>query len=62
MITGATPTGRKEVAKLVEKRHTDFLRDIHGYIKIMNESTERKIASSDFLIVRWITACDEFSN
>lgn len=40
----------REVARLVEKRHTDLLRDIRGYINIMEESNERKIASVDFFI------------
>lgn len=40
----------REVARMVEKRHTDLLRDIRGYINIMEESNERKIASVDFFI------------
>ena len=40
----------REVAKLVEKRHNDLLRDIRGYIEIMEKSGERKIAHSDFFI------------
>lgn len=40
----------REVAKLVEKRHNDLLRDIRGYIEIMDKSGERKIAHSDFFI------------
>lgn len=39
----------REVAKLVEKRHTHLLRDIDGYVKIMEEWTEPKIGLSDFL-------------
>lgn len=42
--------GSREVAKLVEKRHNDLLRDIRGYIEIMDKSGERKIAHSDFFI------------
>lgn len=40
----------REVALLVEKRHNDLLRDIRGYIEIMEKSGERKIAHSDFFI------------
>lgn len=37
----------REVAKLVERNHKDLLRDIRGYVKIMEESNERKIAPVD---------------
>lgn len=40
----------REVSKLVEKRHNDLLRDIRGYIEIMEKSGTRKIAHSDFFI------------
>lgn len=48
----------REVAAMVEKNHAHLLRDISGYIKIMENSTEsksgfsgeRKIAHSDFFI------------
>lgn len=40
----------REVALLVEKRHNDLLRDIRGYIEIMDKSIERKIAHSDFFL------------
>lgn len=40
----------REVALLIEKRHNDLLRDIRGYIEIMEKSGERKIAHSDFFI------------
>lgn len=40
----------REVAKLVEKRHNDLLRDIRCYIEVMEKSGERKIAHSDFFI------------
>lgn len=40
----------REVALLLEKRHNDLLRDIRGYIEIMEKSGERKIAHSDFFI------------
>ena len=39
-----------EVARLVEKQHGHLLRDIAGYVKIMEESTESKIGVSDFFI------------
>lgn len=37
-----------EVAEMVEKRHTDLLRDIRTYIDQIEEINERKIASVDF--------------
>ena len=40
----------REVAEMVEKNHKDLLRDIRGYIEIMQEADEisqRKIAPSD---------------
>lgn len=40
----------REVAKLVEKQHKHLLRDIDGYIKIMEEATEPKVGPSDFFI------------
>lgn len=40
----------REVARMVERNHKDLLRDIRGYIEIMEKSTERKIAPSDFFI------------
>lgn len=40
----------REVALLTEKRHNDLLRDIRGYIEIMEKLGERKIAHSDFFI------------
>lgn len=43
----------REVAEMVEKRHTDLLRDIRGYIEHMEnpkERAERKIASGEFFI------------
>lgn len=40
----------REVARLVERNHKDLLRDIRGYVKIMEESNERKIAPVDFFI------------
>jgi Rha family phage regulatory protein len=38
----------REVAQIVDKRHTDLLRDIRGYIHNMEYGGERKIASTDF--------------
>ena len=40
----------RDVAQMVEKRHTDLLRDIRGYIDIMEKPAERKIASGDFFL------------
>ena len=39
-----------EVAEMVDKRHTDLLRDIRNYIEQMEENNQRKIASVDFFI------------
>lgn len=47
---GAEVVDSREVAKLVEKQHKNLLRDITGYIKVMEESTELKIEPSDFFI------------
>jgi len=38
----------REVAVMVEKQHKNLLRDIAGYVKIMEKSTELKIEPSDF--------------
>ena len=40
----------REVAEMVEKQHKHLLRDIAGYIKIMEESGEPKFGPSDFFI------------
>ncbi len=40
----------RDVARMVERNHKDLLRDIRGYVKIMEESNERKIAPVDFFI------------
>lgn len=40
----------RDVAVLVQKRHDHLFRDITGYIKIMEESTEPQIGVSDFFI------------
>lgn len=42
--------GSREVANLVEKRHDHLYRDITGYIKILEKSTDPKIGVSDFFI------------
>lgn len=47
---GKSVIDSREVAQMVEKRHNDLLRDIRGYIEIMDKSGERKIAHSDFFI------------
>lgn len=58
-IHGQQAIDSREVAEMVEKKHAHLLRDISGYIKIMEKSTEskigfsgteRKIAPSDFFI------------
>lgn len=38
----------REVAEIVSKRHTDLLRDLEKYSGYLKESTERKIALSEF--------------
>jgi Rha family phage regulatory protein len=40
----------REVAEYVGKRHNDLLRDIRGYIKVMDRIGVRKIAHSDFFL------------
>lgn len=56
---GKSVIDSREVAAMVEKRHNDLLRDIRGYVEIMENSNERnsalvggerKIAHSDFFI------------
>ena len=44
----------REVAKLVEKQHKHLLRDIDGYIKIMEEATEPKVGPSDSFIDSYV--------
>lgn len=40
----------REVAEMVDKRHDHLLRDIKGYIDILEKATEPKIGVSDFFI------------
>jgi Rha family phage regulatory protein len=40
----------REVAEIIGKRHHDLLRDIHRYIGYVQETTESKIACSDFFL------------
>lgn len=40
----------REVARMVERNHKDLLRDIRGYVDVMEKSNERKIAPVDFFI------------
>lgn len=47
---GAEVVDSRNVAQMVEKRHKHLLRDIDGYIKIMEEATEPKVGPSDFFI------------
>ena len=44
---GKTVVDSREVAAMVEKNHKDLLRDIRGYINILKEPNERKIAPVD---------------
>jgi len=47
---GKSVIDSREIAGMVEKNHKELLRDIRGYIEIMEKSGERKIAPSDFFI------------
>ncbi len=47
---GAEVVDSREVAEVIGKNHKDLLRDIRGYVEIMENSGERKIAPSDFFI------------
>ncbi len=40
----------REVARWVERNHKDLLRDIRGYVGIIEKSNERRIAPVDFFI------------
>jgi len=40
----------REVTRMVERNHKELLRDIRGYVEIMEKSGERKIAPSSFFI------------
>ncbi len=50
LSNGAEVVDSREVAEMVGKQHKHLLRDIRGYIDIMENSGERKIAPSDFFI------------
>ncbi len=50
LINSAEVIDSREVAEMVDKNHKDLLRDIRGYIDIMENSGERKIAPSSFFI------------
>lgn len=39
------------VAEMVDKRHDHLLRDINGYVEILNKSTDPKVGVSDFFIL-----------
>lgn len=47
---GADVVDSRDVARMVEKNHKDLLRDVRGYIEVMEKSGERKFAPSDFFI------------
>ena len=47
---GRSVVDSREVAQMVEKQHKHLLRDIAGYIKIMDGATEPKFGPSDFFI------------
>lgn len=40
----------RDIADMIERNHKDLLRDIRGYMDIMEKSGERKIAPPDFFI------------
>ncbi len=55
LVNGAEVVDSREVAEMIEKQHKNLLRDITGYIEIMNRAkedgfTELKIEPSDFFI------------
>lgn len=47
---GVEAVDSRDVARMVERNHKELLRDIRGYIDIMEKSNERKIAPVDFFI------------
>lgn len=47
---GKSVIDSREVAEMVEKQHKHLLRDIAGYIKIMEETAEPKFGPGDFFI------------
>lgn len=47
---GRSVVDSREVAQMVEKQHEDLLRDIRGYVKIMENFNERNFAPVDFFI------------
>lgn len=47
---GKNVVDSREVAEWTDRNHKDLLRDIRNYIEILEKSTERKIAPSDFFI------------
>ena len=49
-LHGAQVIDSREVAGMVEKRHKNLLRDIAGYLKIMEKSGALKIEPSDFFV------------
>jgi len=40
----------REVAEMVDKRHEHLLRDINGYVAILEKATDPKIGVSEFFI------------
>ena len=40
----------REVAEMIGKEHRNLIRDIRGYVEIIENSTELKIEPSDFFI------------
>ena len=49
--------GSREVAKLTGRNHKDLLRDIRGYIEVMEKSIERNFAPRACLKNKYCTNC-----
>ncbi len=47
---GAEVIDSREVAEMIGKNHKDLLRDIRGYVEIMDNSNRRNFAPVDFFI------------
>ena len=46
---GTLVVDSRDVANMIGKQHAHLLRDIQGYIQILEKSNERKIALCQFL-------------
>ncbi len=50
LVNGAEVIDSREVAEMIGKNHKDLLRDIRGYVEIMDNSNGRNFAPVDFFI------------